>query len=260
MAESYLTYIDESGCDGFKFDRGSPDWFVLAAAVFRSQSEPEEVKVVDAVRRELKRDPTKDLHFQHLNHQQRLLLTVRVGEVRCGIVAIHKPSITATGAFQTKNILCHYASRLLIERLSWLCTALRKHDDANEGKSKIIFSHRRTTPHAGIQDYLRKLQTRPTEIYWSAFDVDEVAALTHKQRKALWVADCAASSLWCGLEPCGTGFTEGRYARHLRGAVWDSKGASAGSGVKIYPTKAFAALQLHDKHAWLKHGYGIPGN
>lgn len=259
MAESYITYIDESGCDGFRFGRGSSNWFVLAGAVFRSTNEPEVVKVVDAVRIELKRDPARDLHFRDLKHQQRLLLTDRIGKakVRCVVVAIHKPSITDTGTYQTKNLLYHYASRLLIERVSWLCTALREHADPNDGTTKIIFSHRRTTPHTGIQDYLRKLQTKPTEIDWSAINVDNVGAHPHKHRKALWFADCLASSFWYGLEPSSVGFTEGRYAQHMRKVVWNSKGAYAGSGIKIYPREALSALDLKDKHAWLKATYGI---
>lgn len=259
MAESYLTYIDESGCEGFKFGKGSSNWFVLAAVVFRTAAEPTVVKVVDEVRSELKRDPTRDLHFRDLNHPQRLLFTDKIGKakVRCAVVAIHKPSITDTGTFQTKNILYHYASRLLIERVSWLCTALREKDDPRDGTTKIIFSHRRTTPHSGIQEYLRTLQTRPTEIEWGAINLDNVAAQPHRQRKALWFADCVASSFWCGLEPGYTGFTEGRYAKHLRKIVWNSKGSYAGNGFKVYPKEALAALDLDDQHAWLKEAYGI---
>lgn len=37
MASSFIAYIDEAGCEGFKFGGGSSLWFVLSAVVTRRE-------------------------------------------------------------------------------------------------------------------------------------------------------------------------------------------------------------------------------
>ena len=81
---SFIAYIDESGDEGFAFDRNSSQWFVLGAAVFRAATELEQVKLVDDVRRAInaawsEANPGKGqriadkaaLHFKDLKHEQR---------------------------------------------------------------------------------------------------------------------------------------------------------------------------------------------
>ena len=42
MSSSFVAYIDESGCEGFKFladEQGSSRWFVLSALVLRKEND-----------------------------------------------------------------------------------------------------------------------------------------------------------------------------------------------------------------------------
>jgi hypothetical protein len=44
MAASFVAYIDESGDEGFKFAKGSSEWFVLSAAITRKRFDVATVK------------------------------------------------------------------------------------------------------------------------------------------------------------------------------------------------------------------------
>ena len=259
MGASFITYIDESGCEGFRFGKGSSDWLVLAAAIFRTSRESHDIRVIDRVRTALGKPPSADLHFQNLNHAQKVLYMDQIGQtrIRCCAALIHKPSIVNQGSLQNKNRLYHYATRLLLERVSWICAEHAIAGDG-DGTSEIVFSHRRTTPTQGIQQYIEKLKTQTTEIEWRAIDPARVIAIPHKQRKGLWVADAVASGIWAGVEFNRLGFTEGRYATQLRRVIWKGRyGKCLGTGLKIWPTEAIQSLDLGNKHAWLQKEFGV---
>lgn len=255
---SFVVYIDESGCDGFNMSRGSSHWLVLSAAVFRSSTEPTEVRVVDRVNAELNRDTKQALHFIDLKHAQQVLYASRVAAIRMrGItVAIHKPSITERGSFQLKNHLYNFACRLPIERVSWLCAAHRRPGEG-DGIAEMIFSHRRTMSYDGLRDYLGRLRTSGTEIDWSTIDPDRVRAAQHRRYRGLQIADCIASSFFQGLEHNRYGFTEGRYAVALRPIMWSQHRSFSGAGIKLFPREAQLALDLDGQHQWLLGTYGI---
>jgi hypothetical protein len=259
MKSSFIAYIDESGCDGFRHDKGSTHWLVLAAAVFRAENELSGVRVVDAVRHELNKDPKKDLHFDHLTHDQRVVYASRVAStsLRGIAVAIHKPSLTDKGTFQVKGRLYNYAVRYLVERISWLCTTARNRDDVGDGKVDLVFSHRRTTSYEDIRDYLDTMRQRGTDIEWSAIDPVRVRAVPHRQLKGLWIADCIAGCIYKGLEINRHGFTEPRYAEILRPIMWSRNRAYSGTGIKLYPKEVLSTLDLDGQHAWLARTYGI---
>lgn len=255
---SFVAYIDESGCDGFDFASGASQWLVLSAAVFRKKTEPSDVLVVDRVTKELGKAANKPLHFVDLKHPQRVLYAMRVASVRMRAVSviIHKPSITEKGAFQIKNHLYHYASRLLIERISWLCAAHRKEGEG-DGFARLVFSHRRTMSYEDFRLYLRGLKTMGTEIDWSAIDPGLVTASKHGDFRGLQIADCIASSFFQGLHLNRYGQSEGRYAESLRPIVWREGQSYAGAGVKIFPAECGRSLDLDGQHLWLARTYGI---
>lgn len=49
MTATFVVYIDESGDEGFAFDRGSSAWFVLLAVIVKKTEELATVKLVDTV-------------------------------------------------------------------------------------------------------------------------------------------------------------------------------------------------------------------
>ena len=126
MKPSFIAYVDESGDEGFVFNAdggGSSRWFVLSAAVIRQINDLQLVACLKDVRTVLKKEPKTPLHFVDLKHEQRVPYIRRVGElpIRTVSVLVHKPLIAEPEKFQnTKYLLYRYATRLLLERVSWL--------------------------------------------------------------------------------------------------------------------------------------------
>src|SRR5574343_823575 len=127
MTTSFVAYIDESGCEGFTFlpgENGSSRWFVLSAVIVRKENDNSVVQLAREARTLLKKNPKKALHFRELKHEHRVPLARLIGNasLRTVSVLIHKPSIVEPEVFQNQRYsLYRYATRLLAERISWLC-------------------------------------------------------------------------------------------------------------------------------------------
>ena len=136
MKSRFIVYIDESGDEGFIFNAdgsGSSRWFVLSAVVIRREKDLQMVSCLKIVREVLGKPPKTPLHFVDLKHEQRVPYIRRVGglPMRTVSVLVCKPLISEPEKFQnTKYLLYRYATRLLLERVSWLC---RDHRRAGEG-------------------------------------------------------------------------------------------------------------------------------
>jgi hypothetical protein len=141
MKSSFIAYVDESGDEGFVFKAdgtGSSRWFVLSAAVIRQTNDLQMVSCLKAVRALLRKEPKTPLHFVELKHEQRVPYIRRVSElpIRSVSVLVYKPLIAEPEKFQnTKYLLYRYATRLLLERISWLCRDQRR---AGEGDGHFL--------------------------------------------------------------------------------------------------------------------------
>lgn len=238
---AFNVYIDESGDEGFRFGegRGSSQWFVLSAVVTRSESDLETVKLVDEVREALRKNQRADLHFRDLRHEQRLPYIQRIAaaRVRTVSVLVHKPSLHAD-VYSAKGLLYNYATRLLLERVSWLCRDARR-DDAH--RARLVFSNRSNMSYKELCGYLallkRQSEERDIRIDWTAVDCEEVQIYEHSKRMGLQLADAVASAMWYGVNPNTHGFTEPRYAEMLRPTVYRHGDRRLGYGIKVMPAE-----------------------
>lgn len=72
--EKYNCYIDESGCEGFDFQKGASPWFVLSAIIVKNS---EDKGVGDAVdefvyayyKKKGRVQPKNGIHWVNLNHK-----------------------------------------------------------------------------------------------------------------------------------------------------------------------------------------------
>jgi hypothetical protein len=97
---------------------------VCLLLVIRRENDLQVVQLAKKARELLKKEPKKPLHFRELKHEQRVPLARLIGSapVRTVSVLIHKPSIAEPELFQQQAYaLYRYATRLLVERISWLC-------------------------------------------------------------------------------------------------------------------------------------------
>lgn len=187
---SFRVYIDESGEEGFVFrpdGTGSSRWLILSAVVTRRENDLQVVRLMERVRQTLGRPPKQALHFCKLGHAQRVVWAREIAQtpLRTVSVLIHKPSIREPERFQSqKHLLYRYASRYLLERVSWLCRDHRKPDTGN-GQAEVIFSNRSQMSYDEMRGYLRKLREETGDfgatIDWSVLNPEAIRAVEHSQ-------------------------------------------------------------------------------
>lgn len=244
MTASFTAYIDESGDEGFVFlpgEKGSSRWLVLSAVVFRKSKDLEAVRVMREVRTLLGKDAKKALHFREMKHEHRVpyVRALATAPMRTVSVLIHKPSITEPEKFQNEAFrLYRYATRLLVERVSWLCRDARK-DNEGDGSCELIFSNRSAMSYEDLRNYLLHLKDKPstdTRIDWNAIRPQQVRAVNHDQLAGLQMADAVASSLFFAVNLTQYSEVEDRYFRMLRPTVYrHSKTGEIGYGLKFWP-------------------------
>ena len=244
MAASFTAYIDESGDEGFVFlpgEKGSSRWLVLSAVVFRKAKDLEAVRVMREVRTLLGKDPKKALHFREMKHEHRVpyVRALATAPMRTVSVLIHKPSITEPEKFQNEAFrLYRYATRLLVERVSWLCRDTRK-DNEGDGSCELIFSNRSAMSYEDLRKYLRLLKDKPgtdARIDWNAIRPQQVRAVNHDQLAGLQMADAVASSLFFAVNLTQYSEVEDRYFRMLRPTIYrHAKTGELGYGLKFWP-------------------------
>lgn len=243
---SFRAYVDESGDEGFVFREdgsGSSRWFVISALVMRVKKDLSVVECLKETRKLLGKPPKHPLHFVDLKHEQRVPYVRRVGALstRTISVMIYKPSIQEPEKFQNeKYLLYRYATRLLLERLSWLC---RDHYINGEGDRtcEVVFSNRSNMSYEDIRDYLNHLienagsQPNEVQIQPEIIRPNEIRAVEHSKLAGLQAADAVASSLHFAVKRNRYGEAEPAYAQHLRKTFYRNKGQLHGYGLKLWP-------------------------
>jgi len=243
MTASFVAYVDESGDEGFKFlpqEQGSSRWFVLSALVIRKENDLQVVQLARQARELLKKDPKKPLHFRELRHEQRVPLARLIGQapVRTVNVLIHKPSIREPEVYQQQGyMLYRYATRLLVERVSWLC---RDHHRAGQGDGKVemAFSNRSAMSYDDLREYLVKLKAgeagSDVRVDWNVVDPQRIRAVNHEQLAGLQLADAVASGVFFSVHRNPYGEVEDRYLRLMARTIYRSKGRTEGYGLKFW--------------------------
>lgn len=241
---SFVAYIDESGDEGFRFlenERGSSRWFVLSAVVFRKENDLVAVKLLKEVRSKLGKEPKKALHFRDLKHEARVAYVSAIGQapIRIVSVMVHKPSLENFEHFQRDaHKLYRYATRLLIERVSWVCKENARQNDG-DGLCDLVFSNRSAMSYEELRDYLAFLRDGPPaakcHIEWGAIDPNMVRAINHDQMAGLQMADAVASGIYFALNLNQYGMTEPRYLELMHTRIYRHRGRAHGYGVKFWP-------------------------
>jgi len=233
----------------------------MGAVVFRKATEPQTVKLNDAVRAALNYSAgRKPLHFVDLRHEHRVVWIDHIARasVRVLAVAVHKPSLKEPETFQQKSTLYHYATRYLLERVSWCCRDYHKTGEG-DGSAEVVFSHRTNLSYPDLRAYLELLRKKggvgDVSIDWNVIRPDGVTALGHHVRMGLQIADACASAFYCGIQANAHGFTEPRYATMLKPVVYAHKGRRMGNGFKLWPREADALLASDAALKWIGEVY-----
>ena len=264
MNPSFIVYLDESGDEGFSFERGSSNWFILSAIIMRKEKDIETVKLIDRVRILLKKPDKKPLHFRDLKHEQKIpfLDEIAKADLRAISVLVDKPLIKEPEKFQERYRLYFYSVRFVLERVSWYCRDQKRPQGPGDGSAKIIFSNRSGMSYPEMKDYFHHLKERTdaleVRIDWSSIRPDQIMAYSPGQRMGLQVADAVAGSFFYAVEKSQYGFTEDRYVRILKPVIYNRRGIYKGYGIKFWPLEDEEFLKKNLNLNWLDY-YSGPG-
>lgn len=257
MKSTFAVYIDESGDDGFAFERGSPEWFVISAVVVRRAQEKTILELVDKVRVILGRKDRDPLHFRKLDHPKRIPLLKAIAEapIAAMSVLLHKPSLKNHDGFRQGDRLYFYLSRYLLERVSWYCRDERTNDDTGDGSAEVIFSHRGEMSYLAVKKYLERLrQMQDVRIDWKVIKPEQVEVFAPVDRVSLQVVDAVAGSMYHALVP-KYGYVEDAYVKMLKPVIYSRKGVYLGYGLKFWPAETADMLKTEEQLGWVRTHY-----
>src|SRR3989344_1027319 len=138
------------------------------------------------------------------------------------------------------NLLYRYATRMLLERVSWLCRDHRQVDEG-DGFAEIIFSNRSNMSYDDIRDYLRLLlkqaedNPQKVQIDRTVIDPDRISSVERSKLAGLQVADAVASGFHFAVKVNRYGETETGYLPHLKKTLYRHQKTALGYGIKVWP-------------------------
>lgn len=138
-----------------------------------------------------------------------------------------------------KFSLYRYATRLLLERVSWLCRDYHRPEDRGGGLAELIFSNRSAMSYEDLRDYLRRLRSQSeVRIHWDSVDPAAVSAVSHDQLAGLQVADAVATGVFYSVHRSVYGETEDGYLRLLARNIYRVRRTADGYGLKFWCANA----------------------
>jgi hypothetical protein len=259
----YVCFIDESGDEGFKFGKGSSEWFIISGLVIRKK----ELIVLETVLADIKQKlhwaEEKHLHWNKLHHLERNLLCENILTLpfQSVSVAIHKPSIIEPENFSERYGLYYYTCRHLLEHLSWLVKDMQRIQPEENHKLLTIFSNRAGMSYDELRNYLNILQTKTNLEYiridWNFLDKNLVKAYRPNQLAGLQFADAVAGATYNALETINQKEQKKDYLLNIKPKLYAHKGAYWGYGLKILPKEKLAQIETTAKknYVWLKENF-----
>lgn len=245
---TFVAYIDESGDEGFRFNAGSSDWFVLSAFICRKSEIADVDRLAADVRVILNKPVHHELHFRKLKHEHRVALTNELAKSPYKSMSIltHKPSLMKPTSFNGDCKLYRYNLRYLLERVSWYCRDNKQFRDAGDGSVELIFSKRMRMSYADIISYLDLLlsnaslrvdgeQIIDVRLSGAIIKTDQITALPARWRSGLQFADVVATSCYYGVELSQVGYVESRYLTTLKPMLYAYKSRVLRYGLKFFP-------------------------
>jgi hypothetical protein len=263
----FTAFVDESGCDGFEFDRGSTDFLVIGAIICRTENIGQYADALTRARTECRKPP--DWQFKSFKRMgssdgQRWRVVSEFAKTQAQVVstAIYKPGLDAQGWRDNAGDLYFQASKFLIERISWACRDTHLKLASPDPFVRIVFSERGGLRYDRFRAYMERLRGDPakysTNAAWEHLDPNLIVSEPHDDANASHLAaDYLASSIGTALERRDQGVFDDRFARLWADRFYHSNGRRMGNGFKVWPDAGLALLRTDPRGHWLKTSFGF---
>lgn len=249
MADSLQVYIDESGDTKPRGDKNS-EFFVIGAVVVHDGN-------LETAIKKAKKDIGKERDytfksFKEINNEKaRWALCHRFSEENISTISviIHKSELKEEWRDHVRD-LYYYASKFLLERISWIC-------EKGKQKAKITFSEMRSFDY---EDFLSRLNN-VKGINWDYLNKDDIKPKPHRSGcPGLLAADYFASSVGKALEYKDLRLFDGRFAFLFQSTMYrNEKGKLQGYGVKLWPSKDVDLLKSDERFWWYREMNRVRG-
>lgn len=255
MSDEYYIYIDEAGDEGFgKLKAGNVGgqsrWLMLGAIVVSKENDRLLPQWRDEILKCFPHQRRRDLHFNKLKHDQRVVASQLLADKKLGacVICSDKSTINELPArklevYKQKGHLYNYLVRFLLERTTNACRT-KSRLKGNNCRVFVTFSKRGGTDYKIMRDYLYLMRDGREKIQpvrsidWSVLNPEDIHVEDHSKRAGLQLADVVTSATYCAFEPNSYGNTEERYANILRDRYIKERSKIEGCGITLVPKNA----------------------
>ncbi|NYS26553.1 DUF3800 domain-containing protein [Rhodobacteraceae bacterium 2376] len=245
MSSEFIAFIDEAGCSGDKFGRGSSQFLVMGAVIVRRSNLSSVLNAFDEARKE--RGKGADISFRKFakaSEKDNFVLTRLLGRkpIKTAFIGFHKPSLAGTHIRANHGSEYNYLTKFMLERVSWAVRDAPK--PCGDHTAEVVFSHQDMYPLHDLQDYIERLK-RGSGRYNTRANWEHLSAFTgeaHSDEGRMHLADLAASSFHMAIEPKMHNMTDERHFGNLLPRLY--RGAqNKPFGLKMWPEAAVADAQ-----------------
>ena len=240
MKSEFVALIDEAGCSGGKFGKGSSEYLVMVAVVVRRCNLDNALAVFDEARAERCCEGKTFRKFSKSNDKDNFVITKLLGRkpIRTAYIGFHKPSLAETHIRKNHGNEYQYLSKFMIERISWAVRDAEKL--GGNQKCDLIFSQQDMYDLSEFTDYVTKLRLGRgrynTRANWE--HIGNISEEPHADEGPTHLADSAASSFHMPIEPKLYGMTDERFFLNLSQATLYRGREGKPFGLKMWPEQA----------------------
>ena len=240
--------MDEAGDEGFTWrpdGSGASPWLVMTAVIVDAADDLAVSHAVDRIKARLNfPDARKPLHWvERRRHIQRKVIIQEVaGEpITVVVIGINKKAVTVS-FLKRSPALYLYATRLLLERVSWFV------GDAG-ARVDCVFENKTALSYDALRAYVTSLMAT-AKLSQMRSVIDGIRPTTKGQSKMLQIADVCAGAAYAALAEDEYGNHEPSYLTALSPRLYRRGGNVFSYGLKLFPAGA-AALAKRPGYEWL---------
>jgi hypothetical protein len=240
----YQVYCDEYGDQGLK--HSASEWFIVSAVVIASHREPELPKWISRVKRPIKNQQRRSLHFADLDERMKLRSTRFIGKMplRCFTLLSHKRNMIGHrnvkcerwyGGYDDddihvrlkrrhqKNSYPNWMLKLLLERATTWCERRSMRDFGKPLPVAITIAQRggfyldsfKAYLEIDKRNWINGTGTLPGYLAWRVVDIDLVRTAPAANVAGLQLADVVNGAFSRAVDERRFGKCDLRYASNL---------------------------------------------